>query len=152
MNQLLLRWDTLCQAYWHGDWENRYYLDRETGEVVCITELLRVKLQSIYDEVGEDSADALIDLGELALAHTVEMNDDRYLKIIEWKSFREEADAFAMSVDPPLRALLWQALDLQNRVGFEKNVQLESSVAVRWQQFKRECAITRLQRWVLEIT
>lgn len=151
MKQSQLKWDDLCQAYWQGSWQNRYYLDLESGGVVCVTEQLRAKLQSIYDEVGEDSADALIDSAELALAHAVEIDDERYLKIIEWHHFSEEADQFAMSVSPPFQALLWQALDFQNRAAFERIVQLEPLVAARWQQFKRDCAIAQLKNWLDEI-
>lgn len=151
MKQSQLKWDDLCQAYWQGSWQNRYYLDQQSGEVVSITEQLRSELQSIYDKVGEDSADVLIDSAELALAHAVEIDDERYLKIIEWRNFWEEADQFAASVSPPFQRLLWQTLDLQNRAAFEQMLQLEPLVAARWQQFKRECAIAQLKNWLDEL-
>lgn len=136
----IINYQLLIDAFEKGSWVNRYYLDTETGDVVCVTEKVRGQLQLIYDEVGEFGAEPYLDSAPLQLAHLVEMDDVRFRKVPECsrRDWLETAESFAETVPLPLQKLLWTALDRADPVQFERLLTLETGVLGRWQQFKQD--------------
>lgn len=126
----------LLLAAREGSWAERYYLDVDTGQVVCVLEADRARLQPYYDAHGEVAAADHLPQGDARLraAHAVELDDARYVKlpVLPARQELEWMDAFAGGVDPALRSLLWRALDRDDRSAFERTLRMEPAVARAW--------------------
>ena len=143
--------EKLCHAYEHGTWSNRFYLDVESGAVLEVTEAVRAKLQAIYDELGEESAEISAEIPpHLQQAHAVELDDVRFRKIptCSPKTIATLRDLFCETVDPLLQRLLWRALDANDGAWFERILGMESAELTRWHQFKQKEFQTILTDWL----
>ena len=151
MTQLTIDLNALCEAYEHGSWSRRFYLDSISGAIVEVTETQRIALQAIYDEEGEESANIP---PALQHAHTVELDDDRFWKIptCTKKALMQLCNQFSETVERPLQRLLWRALDAHDVGWFERMLGMESAELHRWQQHKQAAHQQTLTNWRNQIT
>lgn len=142
--------DQLFHAYEQGDWQQRYYFDCTSGDVVLVTEALRASLQEIYDRVGEQAAADHLATADLRQAHAVEMDDARYWRVptrppATWARLR---DGFAATVDSPLQRLLWLALDYNDAAYFDRLLERDAEQGLRWRAYRMAEAHNALRAWL----
>ena len=142
----------LYLAYCSGSWEKRYYLNTKTGALPVVYERTRKRLQDVYDEVGEDSAEKHIDVDDVELleAHEIEMDDSLYLKVPERKLALDDYDQFAQTREPAIRRLLWSALDMHDYAKFERVLMMEerSGHYASWHAYLEKIAQPELTKWL----
>jgi hypothetical protein len=142
----------LIAAVCNGSWRERFYLDTQQNQTVCVREEDRATLQLIYDDHGEAAAPArLADLPPaerdvLVQVHAVEMDDVRFRKLptlpagalLAWQSaFADDLD------DRAFQRLLWHALDDGDSARFGRLLALEPHHQQRWQTY-HDAQVTRL--------
>ena len=152
---ITIEFDRLYHAFCNGSWEQRYYLDCQSGDVEWVTEKMRRKLQDVYDAVGEDSAEKHFkgsdgEIYELEKAHKIEMDDERFLKIPERKIPIDVYDDFANSCEPAIKKLLWRALDSQGLAHFERILMMDerSGLYAGWHEHLKKHAESELKKWL----
>ena len=153
MKHLTLSQRTMVDAYCNGSWENRAYLDTLTGDVVWILELTRKLLQEAYDDAKDEQL--IGDYAEnpdLQLAHKVEMDDERYLKIPEWKSVWIDRQWFADEVELAMRQLLYGAIELRNESLWQMRIGMDEATLLAWQQYFSELTADCIEKWATEYT
>lgn len=123
-----LNWTELQQAFLHGSWRERHYLDLETGDVCVLDFAQREQIELISDASAVPDA--------LRLAYAVEMDDERYVPvpICQPRQLAAWRDLFSAECEPPFRRLLWSALDRSDAAHFERTLALEPAEQARWQR------------------
>ena len=137
-------WQAISTAWQTTTWQDRAYYDRDSGDVAWVNELVRRRLQAVYDDVGEEAAGGLLDSAELVAAHTIEMDDERFIHIPPATAEQTSTlyDQFAKECEPAFRQLLWGALDAGDHSRFVRMLAFEPPEQARWQD---HCAVIARQ-------
>ena len=82
MKRLAVEWQELAFAFDHSPMEGSYYLDKETGEVLLVTDEARRQLEALYDEHFDPEAPEAFDV-EAALAERDNLHDWQKEQLLE---------------------------------------------------------------------
>jgi hypothetical protein len=65
MKRLSVDWSDLEAAFENSFFEHHYYFDRETGQVIMVSDDTYRQLEAIYEDVDDPDSDQVVDLKEL---------------------------------------------------------------------------------------
>ncbi len=157
-------------AFDDSSWEHSYYLDRETGEVVMVTDEISHQVEHIYEEdVPGDAADEEVNIttilerlslpewekDALRKADQVEKGfGERYISVPRSESsdaYRDMEDFISTVRDQRLQARLWQAIEGRHPFRRFKDVLAYSAADQdRWFSFKDNRIRERVLEWLKE--
>ncbi|MFQ5879762.1 MAG: UPF0158 family protein [Dehalococcoidia bacterium] len=150
----------LEDAFVHGGWELRHYLDLETGDVVAVADEVNRELEEIYGQLGEEGSELEQDVASaiggrdvppwekeaLLEAHRVEEGfGTRYLAIpwVEASDAYRDMEAFIPTVEErSLQERLWHAIGGRKPFRRFRDI-LGAHPAERERWFKFESAMVR---------
>ena len=142
-------WPEILDAYQHGSWQQRFYLDINSGEISCISEQTLALLEACYDDDGELDP-SMLTTSALQKAFAVANDDRRFLKIPEQNSAENLHihDSFANSCESALQRLLYSALNSNDLLRFQLILGMEPNEEARWEQFQRAAYKIILIDWL----
>jgi predicted nucleotidyltransferase len=136
MRKLQVDLGELAMAFEDASWEQSYYLDLETGQVVWISQETHSQLESVYEEIYDPESEEPVDLAEVLQDHDLadwqkdelleadrveRLYGSRYVAVPKADSHEayRDMERFISSVqDERLQNRLWQAI--QGRGAFRR--------------------------------
>lgn len=157
----------LVNAYDMHDFEGSYYLDKQTGEILVVTDEADAIADDIYDTLGEDVSPEQIteyfagradihdwQADDARVALRVSRDAERMLTVpkVETRDAYRDMEAFVATMpDRALRDRLEDAIEGRGAFGrFKRALESDDGARERWFAFKDERLRERVLEWLAD--
>lgn len=170
MKRLAVDWQELTFAFDHSPMEGNYYLDKESGEVLLVTDEARRQLEALYDEHFDPDASEEFDV-EAALTEADDLHDWQKEQVLEaafveahygerviaiderpsYEAYNEMQDFIGTIEDDDLYHRLRDATQGRGAFGRFKDILWQHPAEQeRWYAFQEERAQERILEWLTD--